>query len=66
MVISMERHVQSYLQRAKEAEVSAASHTDELLKKQWRDIACAYRNLAQARLFFIANAPDGYDCAKAS
>jgi hypothetical protein len=39
-----------YLQRAKEAEVRATELKDDALKRQWREIANGYRNLAQARL----------------
>jgi hypothetical protein len=46
----MTRLVQQYLERAKEAEERASSLTDNIQKKRWREIATAYRTLAQARL----------------
>jgi len=46
----MTRQLQEYLQRAREAETKADSVWDDVQKKQWREIANAYRNLAQARM----------------
>jgi hypothetical protein len=46
----MTRQLQEYLQRAREAETKADSLWDHVQKKQWREIANAYRNLAQARM----------------
>jgi hypothetical protein len=37
-----------YLKCAVEAEAKAAMHTNDM-RKHWLDIACGYRNLAQAR-----------------
>jgi hypothetical protein len=45
-----DRHMAEYLQRAQEAEKLADTITDSTLRKHWRNIACGYRNLAQARL----------------
>jgi hypothetical protein len=42
-----------YIQRAKEAEVRATELKDEALKREWREIANGYRNLAQARLTYM-------------
>ena len=41
--------MEDLLARAQEAERIVASHTDPLLQEQWREIANAYRNLAQIR-----------------
>lgn len=46
----MTRQLLEYLHRAREAEEKATSLTDDLQKRQWLEIANAYRNLAQARL----------------
>jgi hypothetical protein len=46
-----------YVQRAKEAEVRATGLKDEALKREWREIANGYRNLAQARLTSMTKKP---------
>jgi hypothetical protein len=45
-----DRQMLQYLRHALEADVLANALTDQTLKEQWREIACGYRNLAQARL----------------
>jgi hypothetical protein len=45
----------AYIRRAKEAEARAITIEDEELKDQWREIAIAYRNLAQARVSLITS-----------
>ena len=45
----------AYIRRAKEAEARAITIDDEALKTQWREIAIAYRNLAQARVILITS-----------
>jgi len=45
-----DRQMLQYLRQALEADVLASALTDQTLKEQWREIACGYRNLAQARL----------------
>jgi hypothetical protein len=50
------RLINQYLERAIEAEAKAAMHIDdEYLRKHWLDIACGYRNLAQARQTALAS-----------
>jgi len=49
----MPSQVEKYLRRAKEAEEWASAAADTLQKQHWRDIACGYRNLAQARQSFL-------------
>jgi hypothetical protein len=43
-----------YLERAREAEARASLGENKAQKNEWREIANAYRNLAQARLLWIA------------
>ena len=50
------RQMAEYIQRAEEAEAQANKLKDEAAKAQWREIANAYRNLAQARLTSLETA----------
>jgi len=47
---AMPRKIQEYLDRAGEAEERARNASNDIQKAHWRDIANAYRNLAQVRL----------------
>jgi len=51
----MTRQLQEYLQRAREAGERAELTRDAYLKKQWRELANGYRNLAQIRLNLDTN-----------
>lgn len=53
---AMADQYQDYLQRASEADANAGLAGNAQLKRQWREIANGYRNLAQLRLDLFPSA----------
>jgi hypothetical protein len=51
-----DRKMAEYLRCAIDADALAKRITDPEMKKHWHEIACGYRNLAQARQYLTTDA----------
>jgi hypothetical protein len=59
-----DRQIQEYVERAKAADAWADTAPNNFMKWQWREIASAYRSLAQVLLFSSSgDAPSGQPSA---